>query len=262
MQREKRPRIEDDDDLLREDDGGSFERQLWVLCVPLFGKKLQFSIREQNVAWEKECERELSKGNRIDESRLMYITSKFSSFLLAEKDTFKRWKIVDRKKSYGNECYYLETIKPYPPDNKPMRLLVGGVGIKRFPDFRRYMSGCCTEVSGDKFIKCTACKKWWHHKCAGMSDEQFKLILDTPDIQWKCKTCSSPSFTMSQVKDIAKFIRMVSIDPASVRMDATMLCLLESVMPALYTEYLDVVTPPQRLTEINHILCEKLYLNK
>lgn len=39
-------------------------------------------------------------------------------------------------------------------------------------------------------IECTKCKKWRHADCAGMSEDKFKHLVQTENVDWTCKKCN------------------------------------------------------------------------
>lgn len=59
---------------------------------------------------------------------------------------------------------------------------------------------CAKQVAdGENGLQCEICEKWFHSKCAEVSDEAYAIICDTDALHWYCKACN-----VSMEKCIAK----------------------------------------------------------
>ena len=47
----------------------------------------------------------------------------------------------------------------------------------------------CRKTTIDDLIQCEICEHSWHRECANLTDEQFNLIIDSPQLHWYCFMC-------------------------------------------------------------------------
>ena len=47
----------------------------------------------------------------------------------------------------------------------------------------------CRKEVKERGILCARCAKWYHDTCAGLSDESYKVIGQTPGCLWVCPPC-------------------------------------------------------------------------
>ena len=69
-------------------------------------------------------------------------------------------------------------------------------------DKKKWVCGVCSEsLSKENSVGCDGeCKKWFHADCAGVDNQQFRVLLEDGDSVWKCSSCTDkdPSPSDSQ----------------------------------------------------------------
>ena len=48
---------------------------------------------------------------------------------------------------------------------------------------------CNKKIANEGAIQCEICEVWWHKECANISDAQFDLLNESPQLHWFCWLC-------------------------------------------------------------------------
>ena len=97
----------------------------------------------------------------------------------------------------------------------------------------------CSEcvVKTDKALQCDLCESWFYIICHNLSEDKYKLLIDSDALHWFCDTCNkhvAKVFTMLARfihKQDAMLARVVSMETEAVKMAAD----IESVLTSMST---------------------------
>lgn len=113
----------------------------------------------------------------------------------------------------------------------------------------KYPCGECTIGVRTKGILCTGhCTLWYHSKCLGWSDKQYKNLTKTEIENWKCKKCLQREQT-NHLKDIEEKVH--NFENSQVSDMETSLTLAAEVGNALLEENSSLKEQIQNLTQKN-----------
>ena len=48
---------------------------------------------------------------------------------------------------------------------------------------------CNKKIADEGTIQCEICEVWWHKECGNLSNEQFDLLIESPQLHWFCWLC-------------------------------------------------------------------------
>jgi len=49
----------------------------------------------------------------------------------------------------------------------------------------------CNKATGDNWLACEVCNKWFHAKCTNINEDDYKVLHDLRTCHWFCETCNS-----------------------------------------------------------------------